>query len=244
MSFKVLIIIPTYIEEANISILIPRLFNNLENVDVLVVDDNSSDQTCKKIQKFQEKYSNLHLIMRTKKMGVASAYIEGYKWGLAREYKYLGQMDADLSHRVRDLKNLIFIVENHQDVSLVIGSRWVLNGGTENWPMKRSLLSKLGNKYIRFMFSLKVHDTTAGFRIYSSQVLSEIDFSTLKSQGFSFQIEMLRKIMQLNGEIREIPIIFRERQYGRSKITLGIIVEAFLYVTKAGLRNQLNKLIR
>jgi dolichol-phosphate mannosyltransferase len=182
--------------------------------------------------------------MRTKKMGVASAYIEGYEWGLAREYKYLGQMDADLSHRVRDLKNLIFIVENHQDVSLVIGSRWVLNGGTENWPMKRSLLSKLGNKYIRFMFSLKVHDTTAGFRIYSSQVLSEIDFSTLKSQGFSFQIEMLRKIMQLNGEIREIPIIFRERQYGRSKITLGIIVEAFLYVTKAGLRNQLNKLIR
>jgi len=244
MSSKILIIIPTYIEEANISILIPRIFNNLDNVDILIVDDNSSDQTCKKIQKFQEKYANLYLIMRTKKMGVASAYIEGYKWGLARDYKYLGQMDADLSHRVRDLKNLIFIVENHKNVSLVIGSRWVLNGGTENWPMKRSLLSKLGNKYIRFMFSLKVHDTTAGFRIYSSKVLSKIDFSSLKSQGFSFQIEMLRKIMQLNGEIREIPIIFRERQYGRSKITLGIILEAYSYVTKAGLRNKLSRFIR
>lgn len=94
------------------------------------------------------------------------------------------------------------------------------------------------------MFSLKVHDTTAGFRIYSSEILSKIDFSSLKSQGFSFQIEMLRKIMQLNGKIREIPIIFRERQYGRSKITLGIIFEAYSYVTKAGLRNKLDKFIR
>ena len=244
MSSKILIIIPTYIEEANISILIPRIFNNLDNVDILIVDDNSSDQTCKKIQKFQEKYANLYLIMRTKKMGVASAYIEGYKWGLARDYKYLGQMDADLSHRVRDLKNLIFIVENHKNVSLVIGSRWVLNGGTENWPMRRSLLSKLGNKYIKFMFSLKVHDTTAGFRIYSSKVLRKIDFSSLKSQGFSFQIEMLRKIMHLNGEIREIPIIFRERQYGKSKITLEIILEAYTYVTKAGLKNKLKNCIQ
>ena len=243
MSSKILIIIPTYIEETNISILIPRIFNHLDNVDILIVDDNSSDQTCRKIQKFQEKYANLYLIMRAKKMGVASAYIEGYKWGLARDYKYLGQMDADLSHRVRDLKNLIFIVENHKNVSLVIGSRWVLNGGTENWPMKRSLLSKLGNKYIKFMFSLKVHDTTAGFRIYSSKVLRKIDFSSLKSQGFSFQIEMLRKIMHLNGEIREIPIIFRERQYGRSKITLEIILEAYTYVTKAGLKNKLKNCI-
>lgn len=243
MSFKTLIIIPTYIEEVNISILIPRIFNNLNNVDVLIIDDNSSDRTCQKIQKFQEKYANLYLIMRTKKMGVASAYIEGYRWGLARDYKYLGQMDADLSHRVRDLKNLVFIVENHKDLSLVIGSRWVINGGTENWPIKRTLLSKLGNKYIRFMFNLNIYDTTAGFRIYSSKILSKIDFSSLKSQGFSFQIEMLRKIMQLNGEIREVPIIFRERRHGRSKITLGIILEAYLYVTKAGLRNKLSRFI-
>ena len=238
---KVLIIIPTYIEEVNISILVPRIIGNISKVDILIVDDNSSDSTIMNVNEMQEKYSNLFLIKRASKMGVASAYIEGYKWGLARNYEYIGQMDADLSHRVRDLKKLISAIESQKDIALAIGSRWVQSGGTENWPLKRILLSKLGNSYIRFMFNLKVHDCTAGFRIYSSNFLNKIIFSELQSKGFSFQVEMLRKIMQLNGEILEIPIIFRERKHGRSKITLGIILEAYFYVTKAGVLRKISK---
>jgi len=234
-------IIPTYIEEVNISILVPRIFSNLNNVDVLIIDDNSTDRTIENIQEMQKKYSKLFLIKRAAKMGVASAYIEGYKWGLSRNYKYIGQMDADLSHRVRDLKKLIVSVDTHKNIALVIGSRWVLKGGTENWPLKRIMLSRIGNLYIRFMFNLRVHDSTAGFRIYSSNFLNEIIFGDLQSKGFSFQVEMLRKIMQLNGEILEIPIIFRERKYGRSKITLGIILEAYFYVTKAGILSRMNQ---
>lgn len=244
MLVKVLMIIPTYIEADNISILIPRIFTNLNNVDLLIVDDNSSDRTCQYIQDFQKEYKNLFLIVRTEKMGVASAYVEGYSWGLAHDYQYIGQMDADLSHRIRDLKKLISVVENQKKISVVIGSRWVHNGGTENWPIVRTLLSKLGNSYIRLMFDLKVRDATAGFRIYSSSFLSKINFNSLKSQGFSFQIEMLRKVIQLNGEIKEIPIIFRERKYGRSKITFGIILEAYIYVTKEGLKSKITKFLR
>jgi len=234
-------IIPTYIEEVNIAILVPRIIGNLSNVDILIVDDNSPDLTIRNVNEMQKKFNNLYLIKRASKMGVASAYIEGYKWGLARNYEYIGQMDADLSHRVRDLKKLLSSVESKKDIALVIGSRWVQNGGTENWPLKRILLSKLGNEYIRFMFNLKVHDSTAGFRIYSSNFLNKILFGELQSKGFSFQVEMLRKITQLKGEIVEIPIIFRERKHGRSKITLGIIMEAYFYVTKAGV---LRRIIR
>lgn len=237
---RVLMIIPTYIEEVNISILVPRIFKNLSNVDVLVIDDNSTDRTVEKITEMQKLYNNLFLIKRKAKMGVASAYIEGYKWGLSKNYEYIGQMDADLSHRVRDLKNLIATVDSQKDIALVIGSRWVSKGGTENWPMKRIILSKLGNSYIKSMFNFKVNDSTAGFRIYSSKILSKVLFGDLQSKGFSFQVEMLRKIMHLNGEILEVPIIFRERQYGRSKITLGIILEAYVYVTKNGVLSRIN----
>lgn len=243
MAFKTLIVIPTFLEESNVAILIPRIFNNLEDVDILIVDDNSPDQTCEVIRKFQKKYPNLYLIERKNKMGVASAYIEGYLWGISRNYQYLGQMDADLSHRVRDLKNLISGLGNRNNIGLVIGSRWVENGKTEKWSMKRRMLSKFGNKYIRFMLNLKINDITAGFRIYSNEVLKKMNFETIQSRGFAFQVEMLRKMVEANITIIEIPITFREREFGKSKITLGIILEAYVYVTAIGIKHKLSKIL-
>jgi dolichol-phosphate mannosyltransferase len=234
-------IIPTFFEKDNISILIPRLLKNLDNVDILIIDDNSTDGTVQNIEKLQKVHTNLYLIKRSLKMGVASAYIIGYDWGLKRKYKYIGQMDADLSHRIRDLSNLVLVSRKQESFGVIIGSRWISGGSTENWPIKRILLSKLGNLYIRIMLNLQVKDSTAGFRIYSSKFLEKIDFNKLESRGFSFQVEMLKEIINLNGKIIEIPIIFRERVYGRSKITWKIILEAYLYVTKIGLQNKFNK---
>jgi dolichol-phosphate mannosyltransferase len=201
----------------------------------MVVDDNSPDKTIEAVEKLQTEYKNLYLIKRLSKMGVASAYIEGYEWGLRKEYKFLGQMDADLSHRIRDLQKLMKSLINYPELDLVIGSRWIFGGKTENWPIQRILLSKLGNKYIKLMLNLGIEDSTAGFRIYSRNILQTINLNSLKSEGFSFQVEMLRKVLESKGSILEIPIVFRERIYGYSKITIRIIIEAYIYVTKAGL---------
>ena len=231
-----LIIVPTYNELANAPLLIRRIFKHIPNSDVLVVDDGSPDKTGEAIRKLQQEFPTLHLLERKTKLGLGSAYRLGFAWGLEQGYKELIEMDADLSHRVRDLKMMIDEKELQPNTDLVIGSRWIPGGRTENWSKGRELLSRAANLYVQAMLGLGVKDSTAGFRIYSAAILRRLDFQSIKSDGYSFQIEMTRAVHTLGGKIIEVPITFRERENGVSKMSKNILREAMFLVTIWGLK--------
>jgi len=234
---KRLIIIPTYNELANAPILIERIFKHIPDAHILIIDDGSPDKTGEKIKELQSKYpSTLFLLERARKSGLGSAYRTGFAWGLERGYEELIEMDADLSHRVRDLKKMIEAKELQPNTDLVIGSRWMAGGRTENWSKSRELLSRAANLYVRAMLGMGVKDSTAGFRIYSSPILKKLNLEGIKSEGYSFQIEMTRAVHKLGGKIIEVPITFRERENGVSKMSKNIVREAMLLVTIWGLK--------
>jgi dolichol-phosphate mannosyltransferase len=229
---KRLIIIPTYNELANAPILIERIFKHIPDAHILIIDDGSPDKTGEKIKELQSKYpSSLFLLERARKSGLGSAYRTGFAWGLERGYEELIEMDADLSHRVRDLRKMIDANELKPNTDLVIGSRWMPGGKTENWSKSRELLSRAANLYVRAMLGMGVKDSTAGFRIYSSSILKKLNLEAIKSEGYSFQIEMTRAVYKLGGKIIEVPITFRERQNGVSKMSYKIALEALSLVT-------------
>jgi dolichol-phosphate mannosyltransferase len=236
---KRLIIIPTYNELANAPILIERIFKHIPNSHMLIIDDGSPDKTGEKVREMQKRYPGLFLLERARKSGLGSAYRTGFAWGLERGYEELIEMDADLSHRVRDLKNMIEAKELKPNTDLVIGSRWMPGGKTENWSKSRELLSRAANLYVRAMLGMGVKDSTAGFRIYSSSILKKLNLEAIKSEGYSFQIEMTRAVHKLGGKIIEVPIVFRERENGVSKMSKSIVREAMLLVTIWGLRRLL-----
>jgi len=231
-----LIIVPTYNELANAPLLIRRIFKHIPNSDVLVVDDGSPDKTGDAIRELQQEFPTLHLLERKAKLGLGSAYRLGFAWGLEQGYKELIEMDADLSHRVRDLKMMIDEKELQPNTDLVIGSRWIPGGRTENWSKGRELLSRAANLYVQAMLGLGVKDSTAGFRIYSAAILRRLNFQSIKSDGYSFQIEMTRSVHKLGGKIIEVPITFRERENGVSKMSKNIVREAMFLVTIWGLK--------
>ena len=231
-----LIIVPTYNELTNAPLLIRRIFKHIPNSDVLVVDDGSPDKTGDAIRELQQEFPTLHLLERKTKLGLGSAYRLGFAWGLERGYEELIEMDADLSHRVRDLKTMIDEKKSQPMTDLVIGSRWISGGRTENWSKGRELLSRGANLYVRAMLGLGVKDSTAGFRIYSAAMLRRLDFQSIKSDGYSFQIEMTRAVNKLGGKIIEVPITFRERKNGVSKMSKKIVREAMFLVTTWGLK--------
>ena len=234
-----LIIIPTYNEAENAPILIRRLIKNIPETDILVIDDGSPDGTAGVIESLQKEITSLHLLKRKKKSGLGSAYRKGFAWGLERGYSELIEMDADMSHRVRDLSRMIEVKEANPSLSLVIGSRWTKGGTTTNWPKSRELLSRTANLYVRIMLGMGVKDATAGFRIYSAEILRKIDLTSIKSEGYSFQIEMTREVHRLGGQIVEVPITFREREQGVSKMSKKIVREAMFLVTVWGLKRAL-----
>jgi dolichol-phosphate mannosyltransferase len=237
---KRLIIIPTYNELANAPILIERIFKHIPDAHILIIDDGSPDKTGEKIKELQSEHlSSLFLLERARKSGLGSAYRTGFAWGLERGYEELIEMDADLSHRVRDLKKMIEAKELQPNIDLVIGSRWMPGGRTENWSKSRELLSRAANLYVRAMLGMGVKDSTAGFRIYSSSILKKLNLEVIKSEGYSFQIEMTRAVHKLGGKIIEVPIVFRERENGVSKMSKSIVREAMLLVTIWGLRRLL-----
>ena len=233
---KRLVIIPTYNEAENISILIPRLFRHIPGISVLVVDDGSPDGTSKRCHLMKKDYQELHVLNRGKKIGFASAYIAGFREGLSREYEEIIQMDADMSHRVRDLKKMIEAKELGNNIDVVVGSRWIAGGATENWPARRQFLSRFANSYVQMMLGLGVSDCTGGFRIYSSEILRKIDLAAIKSEGYSFQIEMTRAAKLTGAKIIEVPITFRERESGVSKMSQAIVKEAMIRVTIWGFK--------
>ena len=231
-----LIIVPTYNELISAPLLVRRIFRHIPNSDVLVVDDGSPDKTADAIRELQQEFPTLHLLERKTKLGLGSAYRLGFAWGLERGYEELIEMDADLSHRVRDLKKMIDEKELQPNTDLVIGSRWIPGGKTENWSKSRELLSRAANLYVRAMVGLGVKDSTAGFRIYSASMLKRLNMESIKSEGYSFQIEMTRDVHKLGGKIIEVPITFRERENGVSKMSKKIVGEAMILVTLWGLK--------
>jgi len=231
-----LIIVPTYNELVSAPLLVRRIFKYIPESNILVVDDGSPDKTADAIRELQQEFPTLHLLERKTKLGLGSAYRLGFTWGLERGYEELIEMDADLSHRVRDLKKMIDAKELQPDVDLVIGSRWIPGGKTENWSRGRELLSRAANLYVRAMLGLGVRDSTAGFRIYSSSMLKRLNMESIKSEGYSFQIEMTRAVHELDGKMIEVPITFRERENGVSKMSKKIVGEAMILVTHWGLK--------
>jgi dolichol-phosphate mannosyltransferase len=232
-----LIIVPTYNELTNAPLLIRRIFKHIPNSDVLVVDDGSPDKTGDAIRELQQEFTSLHLLERKTKLGLGSAYRLGFGWGLEQGYEELIQMDADLSHRVRDLKTMIEAKELQPNTDLVIGSRWIPGGKVENWSKGREILSRAANLYVRAMLGLGVRDSTAGFRIYSAVVLKRLNVESMESEGYAFQIEMTRSAQKAGAKIVEVPITFRERESGVSKMSQAIILEALIRVVGWSIKN-------
>jgi len=227
---KSLVIIPTYNEKENIKVVIDKVNALGIDIDILVVDDNSPDGTGKIVSDLAKENSRIHLIGRKGKLGLGSAYVEGFKWALSRDYEYIIEMDADLSHNPFDIPRLLNKSKKSYDV--VIGSRYCDGVNVVHWPIKRLILSYGANKYTRIVTGLPVKDCTAGFVCYKRVVLENINFEKIKSTGYAFQIEMKYRAWKKGFSLVEIPIIFEERTEGKSKMTKHIIYEAALMVWK------------
>ena len=231
-----LVVIPTYNEAQNIPTLLEQLFNQVYGCEVLVVDDGSPDSTAAICRGLRSEYPNLHLLERKHKSGIGSAYRAGFFWGLERGYDEFVEMDADGSHQVEDLLRMIDAKAENPNADLVIGSRWIKGGATQNWSRNRELLSRVANLYVRLMLGMGVNDSTSGFRIYSRDLLTQIDFNRIRSEGYSFQIEMTRLAHKTGRQIIEVPITFKERVNGVSKMSKAIVREAMFLVTAWGIK--------
>ena len=224
---KILVISPTYNERKNIKRLIDMVLGDNPDFDLLIVDDNSPDGTSEKVKELQDDYKNLHLEIREKKSGLGTAYIYGFKWALKHNYDIIIQMDADLSHNPKDLP---MMVRNLKKNDLVSGSRYIKGISVVNWPLRRLMLSYGANTYSRIITGMPIMDGTAGFKAWNSRVLSDIDLDSVRSQGYSFQIEMNFRAWIKGYKIKEIPIIFSDRTIGQSKMSKEIFYEAIFMV--------------
>lgn len=228
---KKMIIVATYNEKDNIGNILTEIFNNVPDVHVLVIDDNSPDKTYEIVEGLAEgKYSGqLFLMRRAGKLGLGTAYIAGFKWGLERDYAAIGQMDADFSHNPKYLPAMFETLTTHD---VAIGSRYVKGGGVVNWDLKRKIISRGGSLYAKVILNLPLNDLTGGFKCWRREVLATIGVDELLSTGYCFQIETTYKAY-LNGfKIKEIPIIFEDRVLGQSKMSGSIFKEAILMVLK------------
>lgn len=228
---KVLVIIPTYNEAENVIKIINEILTKTSKdylFNVLIVDDNSPDGTAKLVEEL--KNDNVFLIKREKKAGLGTAYVEGFKFAINKQYDYVFEMDADFSHDPKYLPEFIENIEKGYD--LVVGSRYVNGVSVINWPIGRLMLSYFANIYTRVVTGLKVNDTTAGFMCYRVEKLKQIDLDKVKSNGYSFQIEMKFKFFKKGFKILEIPILFVERRAGVSKMSKKVVYEAMIMVWK------------
>ncbi|WP_127846715.1 polyprenol monophosphomannose synthase [Psychroflexus aestuariivivens] len=237
-----LVIIPTYNEVENIERIVRNIFSQPVDFQILVVDDNSPDQTWALVQELQKDFpGQLHLEIRNAKSGLGKAYIHGFKWALQRDYQFIFEMDADFSHNPNDLIRL-FNASSKQNFDLVIGSRYIKGVNVINWPMKRVLMSWIASKYVKLITGLQIEDTTAGFVCYKREVLETLDMDKIKFIGYAFQIEMKFKAFKKGFKVKEIPVIFTDRTKGKSKMSSGIIAEAIFGVINLKLKSILGKL--
>lgn len=222
-----LVIIPTYNEIDNIEKVICLILNLNDNIDILIVDDNSPDGTSGLVKSLIEKNNRVNLLERKSKLGLGSAYILGFKWALVKKYAFVIQMDADLSHNPNDINEFI---KESDCYDLIIGSRYINGISIVNWPLSRLILSYFANLYARVIIGVPIKDLTGGFKCISSNVLNTINLDDIKSEGYSFQIELNFLAWNNNFKIKEIPIIFTDRAHGNSKMSKFVIFEAIYMV--------------
>jgi dolichol-phosphate mannosyltransferase len=233
MTISTLVIIPTYNERENLPLVVARVLESEPEVDILVVDDASPDGTGAIASALSSGHDRVHVLHRAGKEGLGAAYRAGFDWGLANGFDRLVEMDADGSHQPEQLHRLLDALE---DADVVLGSRWIEGGAVENWPLRRALLSRGGSLYARMALGLPVRDITGGFRAFRASALIELDYHSVASQGYCFQIDMLWHAHLAGLRIKEVPITFVERVHGISKMSPGIVREAMARVTVWGLR--------
>ncbi len=232
---KSLVVVPTYNEIENLDALLEALMSLPGGVEVLVVDDGSPDGTGARADAWVAREPRVHAIHRPGKMGLGTAYLAGFRWALDHGYEAILEMDADFSHNPAYVPELI---SRASGADLVIGSRYVAGGGTHGWGAHRKLLSKGANLFAQTMLNLSVHDCTAGFRCYRSDALARIDLATVLAEGYSFQVEMLIRVLRSGGRVAEIPIVFEERRHGRSKISRTEVLLAIQTVLRLALEGR------
>jgi len=226
-----LVVIPTYNERDNIADLVVRVLKQGDTLDVLVVDDNSPDGTGDIADRLAAANpKRVHVLHRSGRLGLGTAYIAGFQYGLAKGYDYLFEMDADFSHDPSYLP--LFLEQMGEGYDVVIGSRNIKGGGVRNWPLARRILSRGGSLYARAILGLGVTDATGGFKCFRRQVLESLNLDSIRSNGYSFQIEVNYRCQQLGFRIAEIPIVFTDRVKGGSKMSKGIVLEAMVVVWK------------
>jgi dolichol-phosphate mannosyltransferase len=232
---RVVMVVPTYNEAANLAWIVGRVRRCLPEADVLVVDDGSPDGTGAIADELAEADSHVSVVHRTAKEGLGAAYLHGFRVALARGYDVIGEMDADGSHQPEQLPRLLEALE---DADLVLGSRWVPGGSVVNWPWTRVALSRGGNLYTRMLLGIPVRDATGGFRLFRRTTLEKIDLDSVRSVGYCFQADLAWRTVEAGLRVREIPIVFVERVRGESKMSPDVAVESLRRITTWGLRER------
>jgi dolichol-phosphate mannosyltransferase len=238
---KNLVIIPTYNEKENIENIIRAVFSQPLDFHVLIIEDGSPDGTAAIVKKLQKEFpEKLHMIERMGKLGLGTAYITGFKWALENDYEYIFEMDADFSHNPTDLVRLYDACAN-SGADVAIGSRYVSGVNVVNWPIGRVLMSYFASKYVRFVLGMKIADTTAGFKCYKRRVLETIELDEIRFKGYAFQVEMKFTAYKCGFVLKEVPIIFVNRELGTSKMSGGIFGEAFFGVIQLKMNSWFRK---
>lgn len=223
---SVVVVLPTYNERSNLESLVHTISQYLVT-DILIVDDNSPDGTGQLADQLSSKFDHVHVLHRPQKQGLGPAYLAGFGWALQRNYERIIEMDCDFSHAPWDLPRL---VHGSQAADLVIGSRYVPGGGTDNWNARRRLVSRLGNTYVRLFLGTMIHDWTGGFRCYHRDLLSRLQLETVRAKGYVFQVELAWRAVQLGAKLQEIPIRFTDRVLGQSKLGWPSLIEGLIQV--------------
>lgn len=226
---KTVIIIPTYNEIDNIENMLTTLFQKYPEVSILIIEDGSPDGTADVVKKMQQTQNNLFMIQRTGKQGLGTAYTTGFKWALERDYEFVFEMDCDFSHDPKQIPDLLKAAQSND---LVIGSRYINGIRIINWPFKRLLLSYIAGIYIRIVTGIPILDATGGFKCFTRKALQALDLNNIISNGYIFQLELNYKVWSRGLSVKEVPIVFYEREHGVSKMGGGIIFEALFAVLK------------
>ena len=233
-----LVVLPTYNERENIETILAAILSQSQDFDVLVVDDNSPDGTGDIVDGLAATNPRIDVMHRAGKLGLGTAYIQGFLWALARDYQYVFEMDADFSHDPADLARLrAVLLSGEADAS--VGSRWIAGGGTRNWSFLRTFISRGGSVYARVILGMSVKDLTSGFKCFSRRVLEHLDLQSVHSNGYAFQVEMNYRCAMAGFRVKEVPIIFVDRRVGKSKMGGHIVTEAMRVVLRLRLRQLL-----
>jgi dolichol-phosphate mannosyltransferase len=236
MSDRVLVIVPTYNEAENLGRILERLQSSVPTAHALVVDDGSPDGTGELAEKLAVRDPRVHVLRRTAKAGLGPSYVAGFRWARERGYDVVVEMDADGSHAPEQLPQILAALES---ADLVLGSRYVSGGQVTDWPLRRLLLSRIGNRYTRWALRLPLSDATGGYRAARGELIDALPFDDISSQGYCFQVDWAWRAVRAGARVREVPITFTERAFGRSKMSGSIVREALVRVTVWGLQDRL-----